>query len=523
MTSCFCICELKIMNMRSITPGSMATRLVLALLLLLCLPASSADIVSADRAYGADDYEAALADYLEVLEAQPENLRALLQAARLLSWENRLQESIELYDRALRVAPGERAALLGRGTVLSWDGQTAAALADFERLVERDPGDVEALLGMARCYAWSGRHREARVQYERVLQLEPNQTGARVGIAYLDLWSGQLGRAQRETLALQEERPDDRDVKRLVRDLSRSVGAWWTVDLSRLTDTDDNELDRYLLSGGLGLGGGVRLDLGYGRYEMEDLSGSASIDNLHGILSLHPARGQRLALQLGMDRRTATTGSTDEDFIGGLRYSWGLDRRWQLHASAMRHAVRYSPLITDNGITFDQVDLNLRGAIGARTNVFATVGSAEFSDDNERVHALAGLLYRLPVRPLTVQVGYTGRYMDYDLDLNNGYFDPQSFTAHLAQLRLSDRFGKRDYYWNASLDGGIQSFTVGGSDVDNDGVFIVAGTFGVPLNSRMNFELYGNYSDYAANNAAGFESRTVGLRLKWRAGLKGQR
>jgi tetratricopeptide (TPR) repeat protein len=493
------------------------------LILALSSSVAIADLASADRAYVAENYAAALEGYLEVLESQPENPRALLRAARLLSWENRLQESVDLYDRAIQATPGERDALLGRATVLSWDGQTSAALIDFERLVERDPGDVEALLGMARCYAWSGRHRQARTQYERVLQLQPDQTGARVGLAYLDLWSGDLGRARKETLALQDEQPNDRDVKRLVRDLSKSVGAWWMIDLSRLTDTDDNELDSWLLSGGLGLGGGVRLDLGYGRYEMEDLSGSTSIDNLHGILSMHPARGQRLALQLGMDRRTDTGGMTDEDFIGGLRYSWGLDRRWQLHASAMRHAVRYSPLITDNGITFDQVELNLRGTIGDRTNLFATIGSSEFSDDNERIHALAGFLYRLPVRPITMQVGYTGRYMDYDADLANGYFDPQSFTAHLAQLRLSDRFGARQYYWNATVDGGIQSFTVGGSSVDNDGVFIVAGTIGVPLKAKMNFELYGNYSNYAANNAAGFESRTFGLRLKWRAGLKGLR
>ena len=504
------------MTMRSIPPRSTGWLVILAIA--LALPVA-ADIEQADRAYVNEDYAAALTAYQAVLDDEPENLRALMRAAQLLSWENRLDESIDLYNRALDVAPGNRDALLGRSTVQSWAEQNDEAQAGFNTLLERDPGDTEALLGRARSQAWSGQHREARVDYERVLQLDADNVDAKVGLAYLDLWGGRLGEARRATLELRDAAPQHREVKRLVGHVNDAVGAWWTFDLSRLTDTDDNTLDRALLSGGLGLGGGVRLDLGYGRYEMDDPTGEASIDNINATVSFAPAQGQRLAAQLGHDWRERTDGTNDDDFLGGLRYSWGLDRRWQLHASAMRHAVRYSPLITDNGITFDQIDLNVRGAFGNRWNVSATVGQAEFSDDNERAHALASVLYRVPVRALTMQVGYTGRWMDYDQDLFNGYFDPQDFTAHLAQLRLRDRFGKRDYYWSASVDSGVQSFTAGGSDVSGDGVFIIAGLFGIPLSERFDLEFYGNYSDYAANNAAGFESRTAGVRLKWRAGL----
>ena len=36
--------------------------------------------------------------------------------------------------------------------------------------------------------------------------------------------------------------------------VSRSAGAWWSVDVSQIDDTDDNRLRRYLVSGGFGLG-----------------------------------------------------------------------------------------------------------------------------------------------------------------------------------------------------------------------------------------------------------------------------
>jgi hypothetical protein len=276
---------------------------------------------------------------------------------------------------------------------------------------------------------------------------------------------------------------------------------------------------RYFVSGGLGLGRQVRLDLGAGRDDMSGPTGDATIDHVHATLSFFPKPGHRASATAGYDRRTGTDDATTGDVLGGLSYSWRLERRWQLHASARRMPIRYSSEITDNGITFDQLELRTDAAVGERFRVHAGLGAAEFSDDNGRLIVNADVLYRVPWRRVTMQVGYALRAMDYDLDLANGYFDPQDFVAHLALLRVHDEYGKRGNYYRLHLESGVQSFTVGGIDVSDDRVLVVGATLGFPVAKRMIFEAYAEHGDYAAITAGGFESTTAGLRLRWRAGL----
>jgi Flp pilus assembly protein TadD len=485
----------------------------------VCTPVWAGVEEDADRAWDTGKHDKALRLYDRLLEEQPENFQALLRSAMLLSWSNRFHESVERYDRALAIKPEDYESALGRAKTLSWAGRYKEARAGFDVLLDRDPSDVEARLGLARSYAWAGRSPGARREYERVLDVDPGNVDARIGLAYLDLWAGEIGSAAGQARALNEQYPQNKDVVKLHADVSGSAGPWWSVAVDRTHDTDDNTLRRYLVNGGLGLGRQVRLDLGAGRYDMSDPGGDASIDNLNAVLSFYPGRGQRVSGHLGYDRRTATSGATDSDVLGGLSYSRGLDRRWQQHVSAMRAPVRYSPTITDNGITYDELAVRTSGAVGERFRINAGTAAADYSDGNGRISADAGFLYRLPLRRVRMHVGYAARFMDYDSDLANGYFDAQNFLAHLAQFRVSDEYGKRGNYYRAHLDTGVQSFTVGGVDVSGDTVLVVGGTAGFSISKRFIFEAYAEYGDYAATTAAGFESTTVGVRLLWRAGL----
>ena len=502
---------------RPIPPRSFGWVIVAALA--ACLPVWAGVAEDADRAWVAGDHATALELYNRVLEEQPEDFQALLRSAKILSWNSRFDEAIERYDRAIAVDPDDREAALGRARTLSWDRRFKDARAGFKTLLEKDAADVDAMLGLARTYAWAGRSPQARDAYQRVLDTDPDNVDARIGLAYLDLWAGEIGSAAEQAGEIKQEHPDHEEAAKLHDQVSRSAGAWWSVDVSQLDDTDDNRLRRYLIRGGLGLGRQIRLDLGVGRYDMSSPIGDASIDNVYATIGFHPDRGQRLSATVGYDALTRTDNTTEGEVLGGVSYSWGFDRRWQVHASAMRNSIRYSAEIANNNITFDQLEARTNGAVGERFRVHAGVGVADFSDDNDRVTANAGFMYRVPVRKVTMHVGYTARAMDYDQDLANGYFDPQDFLAHLAQLRVSDEYGDRGNYYRLHLDTGVQSFTVGGVDVNNDTVLVIGGTVGFPVAKRMTLEAYAEYGDYAATTASGFESTVVGVRLLWRAGL----
>ncbi len=492
---------------------------VVAVLLLAGLPALAGGVEDAERAWNSGDHAAAFELYEQVLVDDPDNFQALLRTAKILSWSGRFEQAVERYDRALDVNPDDRDALLGRAQTLSWDRRFGEARVRFKGLIRRDDQNVDAWLGLARTYAWSARSTQAREAYQDVLDVDPGNVDARIGLAYLDLWAGEIGSAAEQAVALDREYPDHAEVGKLYDAVSRSAGAWWSIDASYLDDTDDNELTRFLVRGGLGLGRQIRLDLGAGRYEMSGPAGDTSVDNVNATLRFRPSRGQRLSATLGVDFLTRTDDSTESEPLGGLSYTAGLDRRWQVHASAMRHTIRYSSPITDNNIHFDQLEVRVNGGVGDRFTLHAGGGVADFSDDNDRVTASAGFLYRLPVRKVRMQAGYTARWMDYDLDSGNGYFAPQDFLAHLAQLRVADEYGKRGNYYRLYLDAGVQSFTLSGVDVDDDTVVVLGGTAGFPVAARMTLEVYAEHGDYAATTASGFESTVVGVRLLWRAGL----
>ena len=156
--------------------------------------------------------------------------------------------------------------------------------------------------------------------------------------------------------------------------------------------------------------------------------------------------------------------------------------------------------------------------MGERFRISVTAGTSDFSDGNDRVHALAGFTYKVPVHRTTMHIGYTARLMDYDSDLSNGYFDPQDFVAHLARLSVRGEYCKRLNDYNAYVTSGIQSFTAGGVDVDNDTVLVLGGMLGFPLGHGLRVEAYAEHGDHAASNPGGFESTTAGMRLIWRDG-----
>lgn len=488
-------------------------------LLAICFlaPALAGVEEDAARAFVAGDHDRALELYREVLEEQPRNETALLRAGKIHSWQKRFDEALRLYDRLLTVNPDHGVAAAERAKVLSWAGRYDEAFAAFDEYLDRHPDDTDAMVALGRAHAWSGDLRSARGWYGRVLADEPGHVDAKIGLSYVELWSGDAVRAHRMARELAEAHPELPDVVELRRRTARARGPWLRAEASRLDDTDDNKLDVYGLRGGAGVGG-VDLSLGVTRYEMRDPTGNARIDNVSAEAAFRPGRGQRLTLVAGYDDREPTTGDDDGDVLGGLHWRYGLDRAWRFRFSAQRHAIRYNPTITDNGILIDDLAIGVDGRIGSRWSVHAGAAQGDYSDDNDRFQATAGFSHELTRRrTLRLSTGLGLRFTDFDADTDGGYFDPQDFTSALAHLRGHGEIGTRQRY-RFSLDAGVQSFTLGGVDTDGDFVVIASAGWVFPLGRGLELELFGEWGDYAGLSAAGFESRQAGLRLAWRPG-----
>lgn len=504
--------------------------------------------VEAREAFDAGKGPLALALYDAVLASDPRDAEALFRSGQLLSWDRRYDEAIARYDRLLAIDANRRDAAIERAKVLSWDrrlrdaeaafreiverwpkdtdarlglartlswrGKEAAARFEYARVLAADPGNVAARIGTAQTWAWSGRLARARDGYERALAASPDERDAWLGLAYASLWSGDAGSAHEIAGDLSRRYPEDAEVDALIDRTLLATRPSIRTTFDRIEDTDDNKLSIATLGAGIALHRRVELVLGLAHHDMRDPSGDASIDGASLGVDLRPARGHLVSLRAGADRLESTSGDRTTEPTGSAAWSFGTDRAWRGSVTAARETLRYSPAITDAGIVIDGLRAEGTGRIGDTWRVSSAAAFGDYSDGNERVQLDLGFLARLPVRRVQVEAGLSFSGIDFDRDLDNGYFDPSDFRSALGVVRATDTFGNREGSWSVEGAGGVQSFTVSGVDVDRDRVFLISGTIGWPLGRAVRLDLRGSRGDYAAQTPAGFESWQIGLSLR---------
>jgi putative PEP-CTERM system TPR-repeat lipoprotein len=127
------------------------------------------------RAYlGEGRQEEARTAFAQALEADPDNVAALLGEARIeLMMENRVRAS-ELAQRALALDPSAADAWLLDAELRRLEGDMQGALESFQRALESDPESVGARLGRAATYVALERYEDASADLDRILQRAPN-------------------------------------------------------------------------------------------------------------------------------------------------------------------------------------------------------------------------------------------------------------------------------------------------------------------------------------------------------------
>jgi len=529
--------------------------LLLAVVLAAAAPAAAGATEGprgeADAAFEAGDHDAALALYDRVLAESPEDVPALVRSGMLLSWRREYDAAIARYDRALAIEPSHPRAALERAKVLSWAGRYDEAGAAFRALLAREPGNREARLGLARSLSWGGRQEEAREEYQKVLgtgaadseallglaqthawsgddakarpayeaalEADPASKDARVGLAWVDVREGDLAGAAAHLDLLRREYPFDPAVAELGAALDRARAPWIRAGWDRLDDSDENRLTTWTLEGGLGLPGTTDLRFGVARYDMSNLGQDGAIDSAWGVLGWVPARRHRLEARLGADVRRPSVGENDTKAIGGVLYRFPIAGTWSGRVSWDRDSYRYSVPILDALITIDAFAARTEGTFAASWRLEAGVGGWDLSDGNDRDALDASILRAFRVGAHTLEAGYGLRWFDWALDLDNGYFDPQNFTAHLALGRARGPLGARGYY-EAAAEAGVQSFTDGANRVSGDPAFGFFALAGRPIGGGFDLEGYAAFSTSSPQGGEDYRARGAGVRLRYRFG-----
>ena len=474
---------------------------------------------AAQRLSWDERFDAALEIYEEVLRADPGHVLARRERAKVLSWAGRYEASAQAFRALLADRPDDLAARLGLARVLSWSGRYEEARAVYQDVLEAHPGQADALLGIAQTWAWSRDFEQARTAYGAAARAADDPVLAETGLAYLDLWEGASAEARRRAETLAERYPGQPEVLELLSATRAATAPWVSGSWEQLDDSDRNLFTTRILQAGTTLQAGPGLRLRYADYDVRTFGRRGDIRSLQGFVDWMPRRGHTLEAMIGLDRMESP-GFDDHDTLDwGLRWSFPLPAAWNGTLHAWREPFRYSVPLIDNRIVIESLNFAANGSLPARWWLSADLSAWDLSDGNRRIAADFSLRRNASRGEHQLQGGLNLRVQDWDRDLDNGYFDPSNFLAWGLMARA---FGpvagvpRLDYDVSAEL--GLQSFDSAGLRTSNDRYYLLAARLGWQLTERLRLEAWADGGSYASQGGAEWSYTRVGLRFRHRFG-----
>lgn len=414
---------------------------------------------------------------------EPNDLEALLDHARIESWRGNYTDALNLLDD-FRVRGGDdRVYREERAIMLAWADRPDEALRMTEGdAAEHTEGD-KFLYGEAVAFARAGRHKESFESYERLSQL----------------------------------RPDGTDVHMLGRILHTPFRPYVRADIDYSQDSDTIERLRTQIHGGYHFNyetqvtGGVRntwltADMGSG---LERTDGGEDINMGEGFVGLSQLLTPRW--RLGGEIGVASVdngGDTETTYL--IETSARPNDALRLRASHNHHFHAVSPLALSLDVTRDETAVGLTYTPDLLWTFEAGGNFAEFSDGNERVGGyLAARRSTLRTETLKLDLGVSATISSFDLDLANGYYDPELFENYAAIAYL---------YRKIDDDNGVSLVLSLGAQRDEDmdkynfaGNATVHGYFGIYRDWML--ELRGGVSHGLSDQGSDYTAATVSASL----------
>jgi Flp pilus assembly protein TadD len=117
--------------------------------------------------------------FRHTLEVTPNNPLILESYANYLFEKGRLNESIEQFDKLMKIKPDSAESHCNFGCALMWTGKPDLAIEQFKLAIKYKPGDALGYNNLAAVLYEQGRGKEAVDYFKQALKLKPDFTGAR--------------------------------------------------------------------------------------------------------------------------------------------------------------------------------------------------------------------------------------------------------------------------------------------------------------------------------------------------------
>ena len=433
------------------------------------------------------------ATYLRIYELEPTDANLLL-FAKTASWANRLDESAHSYAKYVHRNPQDQKALIEYAKVESWRGGYHSTLELLKRYKEKFGEDEAYLRAISATLSWS-RPSQAFHYIDKLLQRDSDDYEAIFAKAVSLRYTNRPQEAYQALERVQELRPDSNDTKLLQRFITTPYRSYLYPNLNYYFDSDDISIissylaGRYFVDLDSSLYGGVGQDLLRAKHGsiFVPINGGEQITHskawigvthrvdpewsIDGYIGVAKVSDKPDTLQDGIS-------TFENEAIYGATVNWRASDTFNAKLG-FNHAYF---LASPKSVSLDTTKDNINFAFNWYPSLLYTIGIQagydNFSDDNER-WSLNTKFTREVARTQywNIDVGIETRHFGYDLDLDNGYYDPE-----LSQTYFLVAYA----YWKLNQDNGVSFIISGGASKDDrteDFEFAssinVEGTFGI--------------------------------------------
>ncbi len=445
--------------------------------------------------------------------------RIRLGLALALSWNDEYDASLREYDALLAVDGGDTEAMLGRARVLSWQDRLGPSKKEYERVLAKDPGNAEARRGLARAQSWRGMQLDAQGRLGGFLQQSPDDAEAAFLLAQSQDWIGRPDRAEETLRARLAKQPDDARSKALLDDIE-----FRQRPDTRFFWTESHQSDKLVIDT-LGVEHNVRFN-----------DGRTTIGPRYTFTDYDPSLQQGGRILVSRPGLYARHRFTDRVEWTGQGFVDLIQVKSVPFAPARDHAIftydtwftlwphdKVRVYVGSNRTTFDNAKSLQRGIAGTFANLSADfipdektrltgrINWGDFTDGNSRTWGQAEFERRVWNHP-KLFAGWRYTTFDFTKELDNGYFNPNTYNANAFTLRTTGDIRRKLTY---NFDGyyGVEDSNPGDDQV------IWGASSNVTWSPVRRVEFQGGYGYFSSSTASsgGFSRGTAlaGLRFVW--------
>lgn len=163
-----------------------------------------ANLYAQNRKY----YPKAIRECTFILEQDPSDDDTRLLLARVLSWNEQYDESLEVYDQLLAKRPDDQSLYLEMMKVKVYSSSSDEVVAELREVINQDPNDDNARLALAQAYQVHNDFDLAEKEYRTVLKNDPKNSHAHLGLATIYREQEEFDRAVIEYREVLSTNPD---------------------------------------------------------------------------------------------------------------------------------------------------------------------------------------------------------------------------------------------------------------------------------------------------------------------------